>query len=543
MSAPSPARSTLPEILAGRAAEHPDRPFVHFGDCTYTYADVELAAGRLAAGLDSLGVRHGSRVAIFMANSAEFVTSIFGITRLGAIEVPLNTALKGRLLAYQLADAGATVVIASHQLLPRIVEIEESLPALQHIVVAGDGDAVGESLPMLEPNPDIALHAFADLLAERPAPIGELSYTDVAAIMYTSGTTGLSKGVLVTHGHCLSFAADWIVATSYESDDVLYGPLPLFHALAHTLGLVPVLITGSQMAIVERFSASAYWDDCRRYRATVGHGIFGMVPILLNQPPRADDRDHSVRCFYIGPSAASSAFEERFGALVVEVFGMTETGVVTATPYGQGRPGSCGRPNSASFEVRVVDDDDEEVATGEVGEIVLRPLRPFTMMAGYYNKPEATVEAWRNLWFHTGDYARIDAEGYLYFVDRKKDSIRRRGENISSFEVERAINQHPAILECAVIAVPSPLGEDEIAAVLVAQPDCTIDFANLTAFLDNELPYFMVPRYLREVPALPKTANEKIQKFELRSTGADGITDDTWDRVAAGVPLERESRR
>jgi crotonobetaine/carnitine-CoA ligase len=165
------------------------------------------------------------------------------------------------------------------------------------------------------------------------------------------------------------------------------------------------------------------------------------------------------------------------------------------------------------------------------------------MMAGYYNKPEATVEAWRNLWFHTGDFARIDAEGYLYFVDRKKDSIRRRGENISSFEVERAINQHPAILECAVIAVPSPLGEDEIAAVLVAQPNCTIDFADLTAFLDDELPYFMVPRYLREVPALPKTANEKIQKFELRSTGAGGITDDTWDRLAAGVQLERESRR
>ncbi|CAN0406463.1 unnamed protein product, partial [Phaeothamnion confervicola] len=301
-------------------------------------------------------VGRGGRVAIVLPNSAEFVIAVFGITRLGAIEVPINTALKGHLLAYQLADAAVRVLITSDEMFDRCAAVFDQVPSLMHALVVGEsaGGSVGA----------VAVHSFAAVTDgatpfEQPSP--PVRHSDIAAIMYTSGTTGASKGVEVTHGHCLSFAADWLTATAYRTEDVLFSPLPLFHALAHTLGMVPVLLVGSQMAITPRFSASTYWDECRRFGATVGHGIFGMVPILLNQPPREDDRDHSVRCFYIGPSSLSDAFEDRFGAVIVEVFGMTETGVVTCTPYGERRPGSCGRPNASSFEVRIGDDDDQDV--------------------------------------------------------------------------------------------------------------------------------------------------------------------------------------
>jgi crotonobetaine/carnitine-CoA ligase len=381
---------------------------------------------------------------------------------------------------------------------------------------------------------------FEDLTAAAPLARAAVAPSALAAIMYTSGTTGRAKGVEVTHGHAGRFAADWIDAVRFEREDVLLTPLPLFHTIARTLGVLPTLMLGAQICVVPRFSASRFWDEVRRFDPTVVHGIFGMVPILLNMPARPDDRSHRVRSFYIGPSGLSAAFEERFGIEVIEVYGATETGIVTVfEPGGEHRPGSCGRANAATYEVDLFDEQDRPVADGEVGEFVVRPRQAWTMLTGYYGRPEETVEAFRNLWFHTGDYGRRDDDGFFYFVDRKKDAIRRRGENITSSEVERAVNAHPVVAENAVIAVPSELGEDEVMACIVLHPEAEVDFAEMIRFLDQRLPYFMVPRYLEVVERLPKTANEKVQKVELRGRGRNGITDATWDREQHGIALTR----
>jgi crotonobetaine/carnitine-CoA ligase len=527
-------RHTLGAVLADRAGRHPERPLVTFGDRTFSYGEVDAHATHVAANLAALGVRAGERVVLMLPNSPGFVLAMFGIARLAAVEVPINTAYKGDLLAYVLADAQPAAVIVHAQWLDRVLPVLEQAPNLRALVVDGEPGAVTPALPA-----GTALARLEDLLVPARRPQVEPARTDLSVIMYTSGTTGPSKGVQVTHAHQVLYGYDWAAAVDFREDDVLLGPLPLFHALARTLGLVPTLLHGAHMVIEERFSARAFWDRARAVDATIVHGIFGMVPILLGQEPSPRDREHRVRTFYIGPSKLTDVFRERFGAHIVEVFGATETGIVTRLPYGEHRPGSCGKPNTDSFEVRIVDDDDEDVPVGEIGELVVRPTRPWAMMTGYWRKPEATAEAFRNLWFHTGDFGRFDADGFVYFVDRKKDSIRRRGENISSFEVEVAVNAHPDVLESAAIAVPSALTEDEVKVCLVLREGASLDFAQLIAFLDERLPYFMVPRYLEVLDALPKTPNEKVRKVELRRMGRDGITERTWDREAAGVSVSR----
>lgn len=530
---PWPER-TLGGCLAAAAHAHGDRVFARFRDRTLTYGELDAAANRVANGLAALGLRHGDKVAVLLPNSPEFLFTMFGTARGGFVEVPLNTAQKGALLQYLVADSDAAVLVVDRRWLDRVAAIAAGLPQVRVLLVTGL--APGEAVP----DTGIPALPFERLLAA-PAtdPDVLVRHTDLQAIMYTSGTSGVSKGVTITHCHTVSFGYDWLDCTAFTAADRLYTPLPLFHALAHTLGVVPVLLAGAEVAIVERFSASRYWDDARHFGSTVVHGIFGMVPMLLNQPPRPDDRDHSVRCFYIGPSSANPAFRERFGVAVVEVYGATETGIVTCLPYGEYVPGSCGKANPRSFEVQIVDDDDNPVATGELGEIVLRPKAPYLMTNGYYGKPEATAEAFRNFWFHTGDAGRMDAEGHVFFVDRKKDAIRRHGENVSSYEVERVVNAHPAVLESAAIAVPSELSEDEIKICVVCRPGETLHPAELIRFCDDRMAYFMVPRYVEVLDALPKTPNEKVRKVELRQMGSNGITAATWDRVAAGVEVTR----
>ena len=361
-------------------------------------------------------------------------------------------------------------------------------------------------------------------------PAVAIAPTDPLAISFTSGTTGPSKGVLACHEHVLTFAEDWIKACHYKAGQAIFSCLPLFHAIAAWLGVVPALIAGGRIAIAPRFSASSFWDEVRAAKADVAHGIFSMVPILLKQPERPEDRDQPARLFYLGQH--SDAFEQRFNCRVVEVYGATETGIVTVTPSDErARPGSCGKPNLDTFDVIIANECDEPVGVGEVGEILVRPRRPFVMLRGYYNAPEATLEAFRNLWFHTGDNARADADGYLYFVDRKKDSIRRRGENISSWEVEVVLNRHPAVLESAVIAVPSELGEDEVKAVVVLKGDAKATAAELWTFCEANMPRFWVPRLIEFRPHMPKTPNQKIQKYLLRKGEDIG---EVHDRGAIG---------
>ena len=524
-----PAADNLVRLLRATTERYGDRTFLQFGGLTRSFSDVDRLTNCVANGLAALGVERGSKVAIMAPNGPAFVDAWLGAVKLGAVYVPINTDYRGDILRYQLSKADITHMVIDPAFLERLDAVLDALPQLRHVVVTAP--ALGRERLV---HGGVEVSTLADVMqAPDRAPAVDISRSDPIAISFTSGTTGPSKGVLASHSHVITFAMDWIRATGFKERQSIYTCMPLFHAIAAWLGVVPAVIMGGRIAIVPRFSASTFWDDVRRYQADVAHGIFSMVPILLKQPPRPDDADQPARVFYFAQQ--NDAFEKRFNCRIVEVYGATETGIVTATPGGEApRQGSCGKPNLDTFDVMLANDWDEPVGVGEVGEILVRPRRPFVMLSEYYNMPEATIGAFRNLWFHTGDNARSDADGYLYFVDRKKDSIRRRGENISSFEVEAVLNRHPAVLESAAIAVPSEFGEDEVKAVIVLREAERPSPDELWAFCEKHMPRFWVPRYLELRNAMPKTPSQKIQKYLLRQGEAQG---DVYDRNAAGPRL------
>ena len=522
MNGLDPTDFVLGNLLRSAAARHGDRVFIEFGGVSRTFVEADLIANRTANGLKTLGADRAAKVAIMAANSLAFVDAWLGAARTGAAYVPINTDYKGDILRYQLAKADVTHIVIDPPLLERLEAVVARLPRLRHVVLTNPAPGMPSLL-----HGSITVSTLADVMSAPDRNPGiEIQPSDPLAINFTSGTTGPSKGVLASHAHVITFARDWIRATDFGERQSIYTCMPLFHAVASWLGVVPAIINGGRISIAPRFSASGFWDDVRRARADVAHGIFSMVPILMKQPPRPNDADQPARRFYF--AKVDEAFERRFNCRIVEVYGATETGVVTMTPPGEPRrAGSCGKPNTETFDVMVADDNDQAVHVGTVGEILVRPRRPFAMLTAYYNNPEATVEAFRNLWFHTGDNARADADGYLYFVDRKKDAIRRRGENISSSEVEAVLNRHPAVLECAVVAAPSDLGEDEVKAVIVLRDGARASPEELWAFCDEHMPRFWVPRYLVFMHQMPKTPSQKIRKYMLR---ADEVQGEMFDR-------------
>ncbi len=508
---PDPRGYVLPELLSRAAERFAERPLVAFPDASRTFAAADAAASSVANGLAGLGVGKGDKVAIMAMNSLAFVDAWLGAARAGAVYVPINTDYKGDILRYQLGKADVTHIVIDPAFLGRLEAVADDLPQLSHVILTA---ATSDAPSRLAGG---AVVSTLETLLDAPSspPPVTMDATDPLAISFTSGTTGPSKGVLASHGHVITFALDWIRACEFGPGQSIYSCLPLFHAVAAWLGVVPAIIAGGRITFGPRFSPSSYWDEVRRANADLAHGIFSMVPILLKQPPRADDAQQPARKFY---------FAQRFDCRIIEVYGATETGIVTATPAGaERRPLSCGKPNSDTFEVMIANERDEPVPVGEVGEILVRPRRPFAMLSGYYNNERATVEAFRNLWFHTGDNARADADGYYYFVDRKKDAIRRRGENISSSEVEAVLNRHPAVLECAVIAAPSEVGEDEVKAVVVLRPGEQATAETLWAFCEEQMPRFWVPRYIEFRARMPKTPSQKIQKYLLRAGEGQGV--------------------
>ena len=506
-------RRTVGQVLAASVARVPDKLFVQHRERRLTYREFDRLTDRIGNALTALGLGKGGKVALMVPNSLEFVTAWFASAKLGAIYVPINLDYKGDILAYQLAKADVSHMVIDARYLDRLAAVQAALPALSHVIVRREP---GVEAPAAGFDARLALCEYADLEQGPERPVAaEVGFQDPLAISFTSGTTGPSKGVLATHCHVVTFALDWLEATSFGPDDVLYTPLPLFHAIATWLGILPTCISGASAHIADRFSASRFWDEARACDATLVHGIFSIVPMLLKQPPSPLDRQHRVRAFYIGQQ--NDEFEARFGCRVIEVYGATETGIVTYTPLDQPRrKGSCGKANARSYEVKILDEDDNECPPGVPGEIVVRPRQPFSMMREYYNMPAETVAAFRNLWFHTGDSGRVDAEGYFTFVDRKKDAMRRRGENISSFELESVFYKHPKVLECAAVAVPSALGEDEVKIVVVPREGERVTAAELWDFCRDLMPVFWVPRYIEFRRALPKTPNQKVQKYLLR---------------------------
>jgi crotonobetaine/carnitine-CoA ligase len=507
----TPEMLVLGSLLSSAAEKYGGHTFLEFADVRRTFSEVAAAANRVANGLAELGVGRGAKVAIMAHNSLAFVEAWLGAARAGAVYVPINTDYKGDILAFQVAKADATHMVIDPGLLERLDAVARELPQLKHVILT----ATTPEAPRALGNGAVVTTLSEVMRAPDRDPQVDVMPWDPLAISFTSGTTGPSKGVLASHAHVITFARDWIRAVEFSESQSIYSCMPLFHAVASWLGVVPAIMMGGRIAFAPRFSASRFWDEVRHFRADVVHGIFSMVPILLKQPSRRDDADQPARRFYF--AKVDEAFERRFNCRIVEVYGATETGIVTMTSPGESRRvGSCGKPNTETFEVIIANDCDEPVVPGEVGEILVRPKRPYSMLTSYYNNPVATTDAFRNLWFHTGDNARADAEGYLYFVDRKKDAIRRRGENVSSSEVEAVLNRHPAVLESAVVAIASELGEDDIKAVVVLKDNSELSAEELWAFCDEQMPRFWVPRYIEFRREMPKTPSQKVQKYLLR---------------------------
>lgn len=526
---------TLPHLLRTRAEAMADAPFVRFASGEFrTFADMELRANAVAHGLRGLGVERGDRVLFVLPNSMEFIEIWFATAKLGAIEVPVNPELKGRLLAHVLSNADATVVVCHADRLEALAEVlADASPECRGIVVVG-GSADAARDAGLEP-PAVA---FTDLAVESAGTTIDVPvhYTDPAAILYTSGTTGMAKGVVTSYNQWYVFADQLVTNMGTTGDDRYYTPLPLFHTDAQVFGVFFALMYGARVTVDERFSASRYWQSVRSAEATATNMLGAMAYILWKQPPQPDDADNPLRvCNSIPMPRFKDAFEERFGLKMTTGFGQTETSFVTLDSTEESRPGSCGRP-TPYFDVQVVDEHDNPVPTGQVGEIVARPLEPWIITAGYFRMPEVTVESYRNLWWHSGDAGHFDEDGWLYFDGRIKEVIRRRGENISALEVESIVDEHPAVLESAAVAVPSELSEDEILIVVSLVPGGKAEPRELLDFFVDRMPRYMVPRYIRITDQrLPRTPTEKVSKEQL---GADPL-ENAWDREAHGYEVPR----
>lgn len=523
----------LGNILEDKARLHPYREVFQFRDHGVTFEALNQGVNQVANGLLALGIKPGDKVAVMLPNRLEFLLSWFGLNRIGAVNVPINVALKGDGLAHQINQADCVALVTEDTYLAALENVAERLPKLRHLVVLGATEPVVQ-LPNWPGVETLAFDALTDRAQTAPRVI--VDFRDLATISYTSGTTGLSKGVMISHHYWYEIWASAVRYAQYTEDDVLYTGLPFFHTSAHgTTG--PAILTGAKAVLVERFSASRMMDDCRTWECTSAKYIGGILSILMKQEPRPEDSDNPLRLM-VGAAAPKHlwhAFEQRFNTRLLELYGMTECNSCLVNPIHDRRAGSCGKAISG-YDVKLVDDCDNEVAVGQVGELVVRPQRMHLGTSGYYKKPEATLELFQNLWIHTGDLATRDADEYFYYVDRKKQALRRRGENISSFEVEAVLNAHPAVLESCVVGVPSELGEDDVKAVIVLKDNHTVTEVELIRWCESRIAYFAIPRYIAVRQHLPKTPSERVEKYLLRN---EGVTPDCWDREAAGVVIAR----
>lgn len=523
-----PRDRVLPHLIARRAVTHPSRVFIqHVDGGEMTYGELHERALRWAGGLVEIGVKNGDTVLVMLPNSFASAVAWLAISWSGGIEVPVNTGYRGRLLEYIINNSTARVLITCTEYLDRIDFVAGGLEALDHVVVVDSDEPQRGSLP--------SVVAAADSLDRAsPAAAAQPEYYDIATIVYTSGTTGPSKGVMMPWAQCHAMSTGCIPLDGLGEEDTWYSPFPMFH-MSGKLALYGSALINGRFVIRQTFSTRDFWSDIRRFRCTTSLLIGTTMSFVWSQPASPEDRNHVLRNVLMAPLAADpDAFMSRFGVRIASVFNMTEISSPIWTQW-ELHGKSCGRLRPG-YEVRIVDDHDEELPTGQVGEIVVRSQIPWILNAGYYRMPEKTVEAWRNGWFHTADAGYVDSDGYYYFVDRRKDALRRRGENISSMELEAIVNEHPHILESAVIGVPSEFGEDEVKVVVAVDPLSGFEPRSLIEYLIPRVPRFMVPRYIEVLETLPKTPTEKVRKDVLRQ---DGVNARTWDREAVGFHVPR----
>lgn len=520
-----PLQRTVPAMLERQAAKHADRALLVAGGVRWTYAEALSAAKSYGFALQNAGIKRGDRVALLCSNRIEFMQTLLGCAWIGAVTVPINIASRGAQLRHILMNSGARLLVTELDGLKAVRALDEinseGVP-LEATWLIGDGPVEG-------------CNTFPDAPTGE-APAAELRPGDILAILYTSGTTGLSKGVCCPHAQYFWWAAHSCELLGIGEGDVLLTTLPLFHTNALN-AFFQALMSGTTLIVEKRFSASAFWNSLAKHQATVTYVLGAMVPILLSKDPTPQDKAHRVRIALAPgvPTQFHAEFTDRFGMALLDGYGSTESNFVIGAEIADQRAGTMGRIRPG-FEARVVDEDDNEVSPGTPGELLLRASEPFAFASGYFEMADKTVEAWRNLWFHTGDRVTCDADGYFTFMDRLKDAIRRRGENISSYEVEQVLLSHPSVEVAAVFPVKSEMAEDEVMAAIVLRDGVKLDEIELMQFCEPRMSYFAVPRYVEYLTQLPATENGKIQKFKLRDRG---VTPATWDREAVGYKLNR----
>jgi carnitine-CoA ligase len=527
---------TLADALRNLAAAHPGQPFVKCGGLWLTASELDRRSDRIAAGLARRGITHGDRIAYLVPNRQEFLELFFASAKLGGVNVTLNYWLRGEFLRHQLCESGASMLIADapgqRAAAPWLADTD-----VRTVVLLDASDEKGA-----DQTEEIV--TFDDLVTDNlTPPATTLAAADPLAMVYTSGTTGLSKGCVLPNGYYI--AAGRALGQSWcRPHERIITACPLFHATGQTICLMMALMCEGSVCFEPSFSASGFMRRAAEERATFAFGVGPMGMAILAQPPAPSDTEHSLRLgvFPPMPVAAQAKFEERFATPVIcEAYGQTECQPITISGLSGPRKRSTSGRAAPHLEVKVVDHADRELPVGEVGEVVLRPRQPNSMFSGYWRRPEATVEASRNLWHHTGDSGYFDADGFFTFADRKTDSLRRHGENISSVELEFVIAQHDKVARCAVVAVPSPLGDDDIKACIVCEQGQKLTPEELFDHCKAGLPYFAIPRYVEVRDSLPLTnATERVQKHVLR---AEGITPTTWDYLALGLAVPRDQRR
>ncbi len=522
---------TLHRLLERQAEKYGKRTFFYFKEKEFSFEDLNLGASRVAAGLQKLGIVKGDKVAIIMDNCPEYLFVWFGLSKLGAVEVPLNTAHKGELLTYMLNQSDSKMIVMDSKYSDRVGPVLAATPGVEGIVVF-EGSAPGVVRLSKQV---VGWSTLVDNDGRYTA--ADVLWSDPFIIMFTSGTTGPSKGSLMPQNYGLYMGEVICETGGYDEKDCLYNALPLFHGNAQVLSTLPALMSGARMVLCERFSASRFWEDVRRYCCTEFNYIGGILPILFKADPKPDDPDNPLRIMIGGgaPMDLFDAFEKRFGVTLLEGYGMSEIGIPLFSSVKDRAPGTCGKPRD-DYAVKVVDDNGLELGPNQPGELLIRTLKPYSMFLEYYKMADKTAEALADCWFHTGDYLYYDDRGWFHFVDRKKDALRRRGENISSYEVEKVVNSHPSVLESAAVAVKSELGEDEVMVCLTLKQGKSLTPGELMAHCEEKMAYFMIPRYVRIMAAMPKTPTERVQKNVLRD---QGVTADTWDREKAGYKLKR----
>lgn len=542
----SSEQHTIPQLLEDRLDTNPNGEYLDVCGTKFSAAEVNRIACSIANGMAALEIRPGDRVATLIENSPEAMLSWWGTIRGGCIAVPVNTAYKGQYLRHQLNDAGATALIIQRSLCDRLAAVASDLPELRLVIVIDDEGST--STPIDIKTSKVQYVGWKRLLeSDDGVPDVNIRPSDIGTFVYTGGTTGPSKGCMLSHNYHEAAARQIGICWGRQPEDVLWTPLPLFHYNALTTAVLGALIFGGRSAVYRKFSVSNFWPEMNRTGATITSTLGSMAYLLahdIDRPemPNSGGPKANTTLRMLGaapmPIEVDTVIRNRFGIETFSgAFGLTEASLISWSPPGvENRPSAAGVVNSDYFDVRIFDDQDDELPPNVDGEIVIRPKRPHVMFEGYWGRPDATVSTSRNWWYHTGDIGRIDDDEYLFFVDRKADYLRRRGENISSFEVESIFLSHGELADVAVHAVPSQLTEDDLKVTATLKGGGTITEEELFRWSVEQLPYFALPRYIEFRDTLPRSELGRVLKRQLRD---EGVTNATWDAEKSGIMVDK----